>query len=959
MRLRFFGGLAVEADGVPVEVRGRGQEALLFRLALDAGTTVGYRALAEDVWPDDPPEDPKAALQSLASRLRRALPGTGIDAVAGGYRLALPREDVDVVRFQDLVAAARRETDAAAATALARDALDLWTADPWLPDGFDWVGRDLWEDRGHAERLARGAERAPTGPVAIAEPDVPAALTEPDVPAALTSLVGRERELELLRTQLAAERLVTLLGPGGAGKTTLALETARHEPNVVVVELAPVSAGEVWSAIDGSIGRRLRVVETVAVATSPREKALAALGGRAVLLVLDNCEHVVDEAAGVVVEILRGLPGVRILTTSREPLAVPGEAFIDLGPLSEDDAAELLARRVRAARGTPPDAAEEETVARIVRRLDGLPLAIELAAAKARTLTLAEIEAGLDDRFRLLRAPARVGDARHQTLRALIDWSWDTLTDHERDALLAVAVFPDGVGADDADVIAGAFGVAAADFDALVDRSLLRRAAGRFRMLETVREYGRERLRETGRLAAAQGRQAAVIAEIALARDRRSRGPRVREVVRWFDANEDNLTAATRWCASEDGDPALGVLLTRAQLWIWLIRERFVEAQAALGAFGEAASALDSEASVTVSTVAFVIAAMGTAAQGEVDDDRLAEFTVRSTEIADAAERHPSELTQAIPVILRGVLQALATGGDASAWSASFVVDETAVEGAPPWTRAFVAVMSAALAQNEGHQSTLGAQSERALAMFVDVGDPWGIALASQMRSEWLVLEGRLDEALAVTDDAAPGMAGLASVADLLQQRAQGISILMRLGRVEEARERLGELQELGQTEGSDRTNQQLAGSLAALELAAGDGGAALAALDAVPRDQPQNFPAQVTAWTFSKRAQALALLGRSEEAGDAVRIAAPLAVRSGDKPILADTAVAVAAWFAASGDAARAWQALALSDAFRGAQDRTDPYQLRLRASLPADAASPGPDPDPGDTAALLALVE
>src|SRR3546814_3541533 len=145
---------------------------------------------------------------------------------------------------------------------------------------------------------------------------------------------------------------------------------------------------------------------------SPRERVRDALAGRSVLLVLDNCEHVVDEAAAAAQDLLRNLPGARVLATSREPLGVPGEAFVDLGPLPAADGAELFTRRMRAASGAQPGGDEAALVESIVRRLDGLPLALELAAAKTRTLTLAEIDQGLDDRFALLASGPRVGEAR-------------------------------------------------------------------------------------------------------------------------------------------------------------------------------------------------------------------------------------------------------------------------------------------------------------------------------------------------------------------------------------------------------------------------------------------------------------------------------------------------------------------------------------------------------------------
>ena len=432
MRLAYFGGLAVDGVAATSIERGRGQSALLLRLAVDTGTVVSSATLAEDIWGLDQPADPRASLQSLVSRLRKALPSGLIEAAPRGYRLTLTRDDVDLTAFQDLVAHARTAPDAATATSLAHTALALWSGEPFAPvDSLDWIVRDLRDDHAHAERLARMTVSSAATPV----------------PAAALSLVGRGAELDLIRSQLATERLVTILGPGGAGKTTLAMEIARETKEVVVVELAPASAGEVWDAVAGAVGRGIRLTDSsTMVLVSARERALDALAGRRLLLVLDNCEHVSDAAAAVALDLLRELPTAQLLATSREPLGLPGEAFVDLGPLPEADALELFARRVRASRGRAPDDAEAEFSERIVRRLDGLPLALELAAARARTLSLAEIDAGLDDRFALLANGPRAADPRHQTLRALIDWSWETLTDAERTALLTVSVFPDGSG---------------------------------------------------------------------------------------------------------------------------------------------------------------------------------------------------------------------------------------------------------------------------------------------------------------------------------------------------------------------------------------------------------------------------------------------------------------------------------------------------------------------------------
>lgn len=198
---------------------------------------------------------------------------------------------------------------------------------------------------------------------------------------------------------------------------------------------------------------------------------------------------------------------------------------------------------------------------RIVRRLDGLPLALELAAAKARTLTLAEIDAGLDDRFALLASGPRAADPRHQTLRALIDWSWETLGDAERAALLAASVFADGIGA--ADTAADAFDTDAAAFDLLVDRSRLVRADGRYRMLETVREYGVDRLRRDGREQAARVWAAQMLATLARTQDARLRGPEARAALAWYDANDESLSAARRLTLTDPALRELGVAIAR------------------------------------------------------------------------------------------------------------------------------------------------------------------------------------------------------------------------------------------------------------------------------------------------------------------------------------------------------------------------------------------------------------
>ncbi|MFB7894349.1 ATPase [Microbacterium sp. NPDC056044] len=966
MRLRFFGGLHAEADGAPLEIRGRGQEALLFRLALDAGTTVAYRSLAEDVWPDDLPEDPRAALQSLASRLRRGLPAGTLEAVPGGYLLAVDRDDVDLAHFQDLVARARRAADPAAAASDARAALDLWRGEPWTPgDGFDWVVRDLLEDRAHAERIlaATGRDASETDAASrAASGDTggsPAPGVEASVPAALTALIGRQRELGLIHDQLRDERLVTLIGPGGAGKTTLAFETARRTPGAIVVELAPAAPGEVWAAVAGAVGRSIRVGELVS--TTARDRVAEALAGRTVLVVLDNCEHVAAEAAVVALEVLRSAPGSRILATSREPLGLAGEAFVDLGPLPQGDARELFARRVRAARGSAPTHDEDDAVERIVTRLDGLPLALELAAAKSRTLTIAEIDSGLDDRFALLATGPKAIEARHQTLRALIDWSWETLSEAERIALRATAVLPDGVDVRDVRAIAEAFDVEAAAFEALVDKSLLRRSDRRLRMLETVREYGIDRLRTEGREAEFRAVQARAMARLAAREDARLRGPEVREALAWFDADDENLSAALRACAEQPGLEDIGVHLVRACLWTWLMRERFEELQSGVVRFGDAARSLDSEAAVVVRAIALLGSAFardleeptavhgttpvpgGTeAGRGEPTAAGLERLEREIPRVIEASAVHRSELSAALQPLLAAILVGARNHRPGTPWSRGVVIGDEGLADAPPWTRALISMLRSAIAQNGGDNETLGIESEKAVSMFRELGDVWGTAFASQMRSEWLQLAGRLDEALAVADASSAGLVGLTSVTDLVQQRSQSIGLLLRLGRIDEARARLRESQALARSKDSPRAIAQTDMDAAAIEIAVGDGTAALRLLDAVASEMLPSFPDQLIAWSGSRRAQALLLEGRTDEARAALTEALPAAARSGDHPIVADVAVSIAGWLATVGRDSDARRALAAAARLRGGVDASDPFLRVLGERLETDALLP-----------------
>ncbi|WP_444545980.1 ATP-binding protein, partial [Streptomyces omiyaensis] len=343
----------------------------------------------------------------------------------------------------------------------------------------------------HGQLLAPAAEPVPAPLPAAAPAPAPAPAPVPDpapappvrssLPARLTSFIGRDGELAALADALESSRLVTLLGPGGVGKTRLALEAAEAyagEGTVHFAELASVrEESEVPGAVLTALGARqtmLRGADEL-VGGDPLSRLVEHCAGRRMLLLLDNCEHVVGAAAGLAEAVLARCAGVRVLATSREALGVPGERVRPLGPLSQEMGVRLLAERGAAARPGFEVAGDAGAVGEIVRRLDGLPLAIELAAARLRVLSARQIADRLDDRFRLLRSGARTVLPRQQTLRAVVDWSWDLLEGPERAVLRRLAVFTGGcdLGAAEA-VCAGPEGVEVLDvLGALVDKSLV------------------------------------------------------------------------------------------------------------------------------------------------------------------------------------------------------------------------------------------------------------------------------------------------------------------------------------------------------------------------------------------------------------------------------------------------------------------------------------------------------
>jgi predicted ATPase len=577
-------GAAVLRDGESVEITGFRLRALLALLAVAPGEVRRAEYLADQLWNGEPPS--ANALQALISRLRRVVGAETVASRPTGYVLDVDPAYVDLCRFERLAELGSPQS-ARAALALAGPEPLAEFAD--VPD-LAGLARVIETE---CARLSLLAGQAPQPPV---DPPAP---TAPALPIA-HRLIGRDAVLGEIHDRLGRTRLLTLTGAGGSGKTSLARAVATAREVAHVAELAPVSAQAVDAEVYAAVGGRDNLINSaertrLAAELDDAARLLDALGDRPALLVLDNCEHVIDAAAGLAAKILAACPRVTILATSREPLGVPGEQRLPVAPLAvpPPDSAEgrlasysamqLLLERGRAVRPGLGAAGEDgAALAEICRRLDGIPLALELAAARFNVLTPRQVADRLDDRFRLLTTGARTALPRQQTLRAVVDWSWELLSVPERELLAVCGVFAGGAALEDLEGVSGLDALDVLDLiDRLVSKSLVLAEpavapAGadhgmRYRLLETIREYALERLAEQGREKLVRTRHANHFADLAERADPLLRGPGQVEWMYRLDAAEDNLRAALEWAIRMD-DAACALRLCAGLSWYSTMR---------------------------------------------------------------------------------------------------------------------------------------------------------------------------------------------------------------------------------------------------------------------------------------------------------------------------------------------------------------------------------------------------
>ncbi|WP_327321660.1 winged helix-turn-helix domain-containing protein [Streptomyces sp. NBC_01210] len=649
----------------------------------------------------------------------------------------------------------------------------------------------------------------------------------------LTSFVGREVELTDLAEQLRSHRLVTLLGPGGAGKTRLAMEAAEAAAGtwpdgVWMAELAPVRDEEtVPEAVLTALGARQTQARGPAAAEAATRDPLAQLveycGRRRMLLVLDNCEHVIDAAARLTEAVLTGCPGVRVLATSRAPLGVPGESVRGVGPLPQDVALRLLAERGAAARPGFRTDDDTEACAEICRRLDGLPLAVELAAARLRALTPRQIADRLDDRFRLLSSGSRTVLPRQRTLRAVVDWSWGLLDEDERIVLRRLAVFSGGCALAQAEAVCGAGALDPLDpLASLVDKSLVvavpdgpgRPDGMRYRLLETVAEYAAERLDEAGERPEAERRHMSAYRELVRTGDPQLRGPRRAEWLERLETEHDNVRTALRTAVRlAEEQEALSLVLSMN--WFWQQRGHQVDART----WSSAAAGLGVDPFRPPVRIAVPLPARCTDTPPPWPEEQLWEARrgVRLMVLASTADEGTALSEPQTQAYLRGIVAAYRPGlpqicrQPGSMWFfarlmtgefdglaetmdaivASCEEPDRASDLSQGWDLGFALLLRAKLlGHRTGGLEQCTSDADRALALFETAGDLWGIAESLSARGEAFERRGLYEEAAADFERAMRNSARVGTHAQVPVFKARLASVRLRTATTPADRER-------------------------------------------------------------------------------------------------------------------------------------------------------------------------
>ena len=597
----------------------------------------------------------------------------------------------------------------------------------------------------------------------------------------LTNFVGKDADIAAVRELVAEHRLTTLIGPGGSGKTRLATETARTllgdlPDGVWLVELAAAGPdADVAQSAFAGLGLRDALLGESSNA-EPIDRLITAIRERETLLILDNCEHLIESAAQFAHRALGECRRLRILATSREPLGITGEALWPVEPLAlppadaspeqieSSPAVRLLRDRAQAVRrDLAADAATLATLARVCRALDGMPLAIELAAARLRSMSVEQLANRLDDRFRLLTGGSRTALPRHRTLRAMVDWSWELLSDAERRVLRRLSVFAGGAGLEAAERVCAGDGVEQDEvlelLTALTEKSLLRAEGAdvaRYRMSATIKEYAGLQLAEANEADATRRAHLGYFTELSATAEPHLRRVEQLEWLATLESEHDDISAAMRGALAA-GDAQAAMRLGAAAGWYWWLSGHRAEGMELLTTATELPGEVPDEirAAVYALMVNFVTSGRG-------DEHQAAEWIRLAYEFSgEGRDGHPL-IKFVVPLqrMLDAPEEAL------PGW-------EALLDDEDPWARALARLLLGKMRILFGRDGPdADGYLETALAEFRATGERYGTSFALTELAERLAVHGEFAAACKLYEEAVTAVTEVGAVEDAIRMRS-------------------------------------------------------------------------------------------------------------------------------------------------------------------------------------------
>ncbi|MGU3437832.1 BTAD domain-containing putative transcriptional regulator [Actinomycetes bacterium M1A6_2h] len=786
----------------------------------------------------------------------------------------------------------------------------------------------------HAD-LLRG-DSAPHRHRSTSAPGVGSAI---GIRASPNPLLGRGDDIDAIEDMTRRSRVTTILGPGGTGKTRVAHEIGSRSAlttAVTLVELASLRSGDdVVTTIGATLGISEADIRYVGLSrarsTSARERLREALAARPMLLVLDNCEHVIADVADIVADLTAASPGLTVLATSRAPMAITAESVYLLPPLATSPAAELFAGRARAVR--PSVRLVPAEVAALCARLDGLPLAIELAAAKVRTMSVDEINVRLAQRFALLKTGDPTSPARHRTLRAVIDWSWNLLDEPQRITLRRLCRFPAGFTLAAAEAVAqfGLVDDVGAAIDGLVGQSMLSVVelpdmGLRYTMLETVREFGEEQLDASGESADVATRTSAWVVQFGLHAAADVITARQLTAIHRIEAEHDNLVSALRQ-ADSSGDIRTVLTVFPVLAFWWSIRGSHTEVMAwapkilTIDVSQPGAAEVPDDVVATGVLFAAVHLTFGMTARRLARARTSIRRTVRTRPDITPSVRLLAELATTSAVTAPRLLAA-------------------ALRSEEPAVRVTAYMARASLRENAGNLRGAERDGRAGLELAQSVRDTWSISVITQNLGSILSQTGRFVDGMAFYELAVSQLRELHAYEESLQVESYLCGAMIGAGLLAEARVRLTDLTGGRQPRGDDVDSMQRNATLAMLtamdaecSLAEGDTEAGLVlyrrAVGHAGGPDPLDVPDPGAFVIISGAVAAHVSAGRWEVVREWIpRLAVAARRRFGyegfpDYPQIGCVAVAIGSYLIASGtDSDRGLSMLALGIKARSRQD-------------------------------------